>query len=136
MNRRDFLKLAIEGVLGTSALLGTDALLRFLTYPDGPAQPTEYHLGLAVNYPAGSRTPIPEANAILFHTEAGFRALSLICTHLGCTVNPTPEGFACPCHNSHYDVDGNVVQGPATRPLQTLQVKETPDGRLILSMRA
>ncbi len=136
VSRRDFLKLAVQGLLGASALLGLGGLLRFLAAPDGAAQPSEFDLGPAAKYPAGSRTPIPEANALLLHTGAGFRALSLVCTHLGCTVKPAPEGFACPCHNSHYDPDGKVVKGPAARPLQTLRVKETPDGRLILSLAA
>ncbi len=136
MNRRDFLKQAVKGVLGLSALLGAGGLFRFLASPGEDIQQTEFDLGLAASYPVGSRTPIPEASSILFHTESGFRALSLVCTHLGCTVTPTSEGFACPCHNSHYDGNGKVVQGPATKPLQVFPVKLTADGRLILTLPA
>ncbi len=133
ITRRDFLKLAGEGILGVCAMLGLGGLLQYLAHPAVDGAPTEFDLGLATDYPPGSRTPVPEANAILFHTASGFQALSLVCTHLGCSVNLSGEGFACPCHNSHYDLNGNVIQGPATRPLQRLEVKVSSQGRLILS---
>lgn len=51
-------------------------------------------------------------------------AMSLICTHLGCTVNVTPGGLVCPCHGSSFDREGRVLKGPADRPLARLQVVE------------
>jgi Rieske Fe-S protein len=133
INRRDFLKLAGEGFLSACAALGLGGLLQYLAHPAADGAPTEFDLGPATDYPPGSRIPIQQANAILFHTGSGFQALSLACTHLGCSVNLSGQGFACPCHNSHYDLNGNVTQGPATKPLQRLEVKVNPQGRLILS---
>ncbi|WP_233574031.1 Rieske 2Fe-2S domain-containing protein [Amycolatopsis panacis] len=39
--------------------------------------------------------------------------------HLGCFVrfNPAERSRDCPCHGSRFDVDGAVLEGPATRPL-------------------
>jgi Rieske Fe-S protein len=47
-------------------------------------------------------------------------AVSRICTHQGCTVALPGPGVAsldCPCHGSRFQVDGQVVNGPAARPL-------------------
>jgi len=56
--------------------------------------------------------------------DGGFLALSRTCTHLGCTV-PWVEKemkFACPCHGSAFDITGNVIDPPASRPLDIYPV--------------
>lgn len=58
-------------------------------------------------------------------------ALNLTCTHLGCTVNATSKGFICPCHGSVFTTVGDVVKGPADRPLKRLTVEEQGDDVLI-----
>ncbi len=60
-------------------------------------------------------------------------ALGLACTHLGCTVNASPLGFSCPCHGSRFSPQGQVLKGPADRPLPRLAVKESGEDILILS---
>ena len=41
------------------------------------------------------------------------------CVHLGCTVpfRNDCNSFKCPCHGSHYNVDGEYLDGPAPRSL-------------------
>jgi len=127
ISRRDFLKLTRNGILYLSGLLATGGLLRFLSYAPASEQKTEFDLGSADQYPLGSRTAIPQIPALLIHTESGFTALSLTCTHLGCTLEPNETGFACPCHNSAFDAQGNVTHGPAVKPLRSLRIEITED---------
>lgn len=58
-------------------------------------------------------------------------AISQVCTHQECPVNYIPSGktFPCPCHGSIFDIDGNVLQGPAQQPLFKYTV--TVDGTTI-----
>lgn len=58
-------------------------------------------------------------------------ALSTICSHAGCEVRVLPNRFECPCHGSEYDADGEVLEGPASQPLQRFAVAETEQAYII-----
>lgn len=60
----------------------------------------------------------------LLRDEAGLYALSLICTHLGCTVTVTEKSLSCPCHGSTFDRQGNVIKGPANKSLERRELVE------------
>ncbi len=132
LSRRDFLKLARDGFLYLSGALALGGLLRFLDYDPNSAPKTEFDLGPASHYPLHSRMVLSDPPAVLLHTEKGFSALSLVCTHLGCTVGSKAQGFACPCHGSRFDADGQVTHGPASKSLQTLHVQVTDEDNLKL----
>jgi cytochrome b6-f complex iron-sulfur subunit len=51
-------------------------------------------------------------------SPSAFVAYSLICTHEGCAASVQGgTEIDCPCHGSRFDANGNVINGPATRPL-------------------
>ncbi len=131
-SRRDFLKLARNILLSLSGALALGGLFRFFDFDPKPVPRTEFDLGPADDYPLNSRTLLSDPPAILLHTDQGFSAFSLVCTHLGCTVEQSDGGFACPCHGSRFDEDGKVTHGPAAKPLRPLRVETTSTGDLRL----
>lgn len=65
---------------------------------------------------------VPQSGALVFQDErlallrdhSGLYALSLVCTHLGCTVTVSAHGLACPCHGNLFDRQGMVLKGRLT----------------------
>ena len=50
------------------------------------------------------------------------KKLSRRCPHAGCMVNYNKKSneFVCPCHQSKFNIDGQVIQGPATDNLASI----------------
>jgi cytochrome b6-f complex iron-sulfur subunit len=115
--RREFLKALVPTVLG---LVG---FWRFLT-PRQVAASSEVAVPVA-DVPAGGALVLPDAGLAVTRLRGGeIRAFDLTCTHLGCRVTATEAGFTCPCHGSHFDAEGQVLTGPAKRPLHILPFHE------------
>ncbi|MGC8658257.1 MAG: ubiquinol-cytochrome c reductase iron-sulfur subunit [Desulfomonilaceae bacterium] len=68
-------------------------------------------------------------------TLANSIALDDRCTHLGCRFkwNGSKGIFECPCHGSEFDIHGNVLKGPASKPLIRLYLTQTSDESLRIS---
>ncbi|MCG6116146.1 MAG: FAD-dependent oxidoreductase [Mesorhizobium sp.] len=64
--------------------------------------------------------------AVVREANGSLRAMSAICTHLGCVLgwNETDRTFDCPCHGSRFDDKGAVLFGPAVSPLKSRDVTE------------
>ena len=132
LSRRDFLKIGTETLLALSGLLGLGGLLRYLGYAGEAEQPQSFDLGPTENYPLGSRTLVANGQFVLVHESSGFTVINTSCTHLGCMVTPGPDGFACPCHGSHFDLNGNVLNGPAVEPLESQPIEPDEHGHIVV----
>jgi glycine/D-amino acid oxidase-like deaminating enzyme/nitrite reductase/ring-hydroxylating ferredoxin subunit len=58
--------------------------------------------------------------AVYRDASGELHGLSARCTHLGCIVrfNAAEQTWDCPCHGSRFAGTGDVIEGPAVRPLQ------------------
>jgi Rieske Fe-S protein len=109
------------------ALAGLDRFLR-----PRPRRREELLAVALADLPPDGALVFREARVAVVRDGDGVHALSLVCTHLGCTVAVTPAGILCPCHGSRFDRRGAVLEGPATRPLQRLPF-EVRGERLIVT---
>ena len=67
-------------------------------------------------------------------TAKGDEAISLSCTHQGCTVQPQADGqFHCPCHGAIFDREGRVVRAPADRDLPRFKILQRQDQQIQLA---
>ena len=132
VRRRDFLGLAALGSFLAAVAASLGGMLS-LAFPRAfPERSRRYKIGLAADFRVGEVRRPEGRNVFIFHRPEGFVAISAVCTHLGCIVNPSARGFVCPCHGSVFDPDGRVLGGPAPRPLPWFEISVAPDGQLLV----
>ncbi len=122
-----------RAALGTLilSLAGGAALWRFLTPRAGMVRRPAVSVPER-DVPAKGALVLPEERCAVVREGSRFLAVDLVCTHLGCTVTGNASGFSCPCHGSRFTSRGEVVRGPATRPLGRLRLVRA-DGMIRVS---
>jgi len=88
------------------------------------------------DFPVDTYTFIEDAKVYIYRDHESVQAVSAICTHLGCTIHRTMDGFECPCHGSCYTDEGAVISGPAPRALAWYKVEKAPDGMILVDLDA
>jgi cytochrome b6-f complex iron-sulfur subunit len=132
LQRRSFLALTLGWCCTLFALAASLAAAGRFLVPNVLYEPSRRFKGLKPeDYPEGP-TFLPNLRVFLFRQGNRFRAVSAVCTHLGCTVNLAGNGFHCPCHGSLFSQNGVVVSGPAPAALPWLEVTLSRDGHLII----
>ena len=116
----------IQAMLGLIAAGWAGWVTQGVLFPAPSTQAEQIRLALT-DLPVGAVKAITYAGkpAIVMRSSEGATAFSLICTHLGCTVQwqEGKQQFFCPCHDGYYDRNGDVVSGPPPMPLEQLQAK-------------
>ncbi|MBI4374844.1 MAG: ubiquinol-cytochrome c reductase iron-sulfur subunit [Elusimicrobia bacterium] len=134
VSRGDFLWLGwtmLAGFIGASAA----ASARFF-FPNVIYEPSQrFNAGPAKGFDLGVSTKwANEQRVWIVRTEQGFYALWARCTHLGCTPNwfSDQSRFKCPCHGSNFNLGGDVIAGPAPKPLLRAKIELAATGDLII----
>ncbi|MGE5279008.1 MAG: ubiquinol-cytochrome c reductase iron-sulfur subunit [Acidobacteriota bacterium] len=132
--RRDFLTRLGIGACAVAAVGSGVVTLDFLKPKVLFEPPTTFRAGDPGDYPEGTVRFNKERKAYVIGAPGGVYALSAVCTHLGCITRFLSDQnvIACPCHGSRFDLEGNVVQGPAPRPLPWLDVTTDSTGALVV----
>ncbi|WP_369211868.1 FAD-dependent oxidoreductase [Streptomyces flavofungini] len=85
------------------------------------------HVDVVTDIPPGTGAVvrIEGRRCAVYRGEDGAtHAVSARCTHLGCLVafNEAETAWECPCHGSRFGINGEVLQGPAVRPLPARKI--------------
>jgi cytochrome b6-f complex iron-sulfur subunit len=80
--------------------------------------------GQALNFSAGGTA------AVLLRDGGAYRAFERACTHQGTNVDwqSGSGSFYCSNHGARFSATGDVLVGPATRPLRPIEVSVAADG--------
>ncbi len=133
MLRRKFIQRASLVMASLAGAIAGISLFRQF-YPRRSGQSHRVKVGRPADFPVDTYTLIEELNIFIYRDHEGIKAVSAECTHLGCTLQKTIDGFECPCHGSCYNDNGEVVSGPAPRALAFWAVEKALDGNIVVDM--
>jgi len=140
ISRRRWLRVVIGAIVGTissvvGAIVGGTILSPAFAKqtdtwaPAGPLRDLEdgvpTPVTIRVTRQDGYAEAIDQQVVFLVKSDAGVRAMSSTCTHLGCRISydASTKLLRCPCHGGVFTPDGHVVAGPPPRPLTELSTR-------------
>lgn len=119
-NRRDFIKVAGVGILAFFLVLWHQITTRHYSIRGGKG------------YRKINLTGKPDGiyfydSFLIVKKGSSLTVLNNRCTHAGCKVNKEHNGdILCACHGSTYKYTGEVIKGPALKPLEKLHYTTDP----------
>ncbi len=127
--RREFLNWVSKAFLGLWALGAAAVVGAYLKSPDREKRIAEHtvRVGLLDELRIGEARLIRHGTTpfwVIRTDAARVIALSAVCTHVRCILGYDRERriLQCPCHDGRFDLTGNVLGGPPTRPLRAYDV--------------
>lgn len=101
--------------------------------------PTSFGVVSAGNVSAltvGSLRAVSGQPVAIGRDAGGVYAMTSTCTHQGCDMGSdgsiSSAGLVCDCHGSEFDVNGNVIRGPANAPLAHFSVSIDATGNITI----
>jgi len=138
MKRRKVLKSVVAFVPISAAFAGLAAMgIRFITPVKREINRKIFTVGLE-ELPLNATKRFKDLQGrdlmIVRTGEREVKAISTVCTHLGCTVfwQKDRQEFFCPCHNGSFDKNGQVIAGPPPAPLDLYPVEIEGDNVFVI----
>lgn len=140
LSRRKFFTIVGNSAVGVAALGSLGVTWEFLSPNVLLELPTRFKVGPPQEIQPHTVVYNPQYRVFIFRDQSGFfYAVSSTCTHLGCTSNWKSDGIpehaegviTCPCHGSVFSKTGEVIRGPAPRPLDRFRMR-LADGQLVV----
>jgi cytochrome b6-f complex iron-sulfur subunit len=136
--RKFFVSLALAWATFAAALGGAMTVLFAFIVPRVDFTRVEsFKIGSPSNYPPKTVNEDYKAKGKFWVVNDGQKiiAISVVCTHLGCTPNwmETERKFKCPCHGSGFTIQGRNFEGPAPFWLRRFEVSLADDGQIVVN---
>ncbi len=133
MKRRFFIR---RLALSVSAVAGAVAGISFFRqfYPPSFVRKQIAKIGNLHEFPVDTFTYLEKYKLYIYRDFEGVQAVSAVCTHLGCILDKSADGFECPCHGSKYDDTGKILSGPAPASLKWYNLHTAQDGKLVVDL--
>jgi cytochrome b6-f complex iron-sulfur subunit len=121
--------------IGLASLAGAIAAISYFRQflPRLAGEKRRIPLGDPRRYPVDTFSYLEEHKLYVYRDHEGIKAVSAVCTHLGCILEKSMDGFECPCHGSCYNDKGEVLSGPAPRNLAWYGVSRAADGQIVIN---
>ncbi len=129
--RRDFIRRLSKWTAISAGILASISLLRQFV-PRQTLLQKRFKIGRKNNFPINTFTYLADKKLFIYRDHEGIRAVSAVCTHLGCIIEKSEDGFQCPCHGSCYNEDGEVLSGAAMKDLPWYSLQKDADGQIVV----
>jgi len=119
VNRRTFLNLGITTAIGLFLAVWNKMTLSQIKLDKQQKQ----------TFPFDKNKPVSFIDEfIIINQNNQTQVFRAHCTHLGCKINQVTNGkLLCPCHGSEYDLNGQVLKGPAYKNLHAVHATLSDD---------